>query len=448
MKKWNQAILRLTLILLVLMSSPALWAQRFEPAAAASLTIVTTSPLVQGVVGTLYAATISATGGTGSLTWTAVPASNLPPGLTMTPATGLITGVPTTAGTYTFFVQVTDSATPTPGSAIQPFSLTIAAVASPLAITTPATLPAGTEGTAYSQTLAATGGTAPYTWSIGSGALPAGLGLSNSGVISGTPTADGTFTFAVVVTDTVPKTATVTFTLTINPAGPVRAGTISQVVAGGGWKTSIYLVNASTVPVPVVVKFWGNNGLQLTLPLTVTQLGGSQISTASSVNATVAANATLLIESASQATTEAQGWAEVIATGSITGYGVFHYTSLSGDQSEGTIPLEATFLPSFILPYDGASGFASGVALTNLVTTQTIVTATAYNENGAQLAVKAITLLANGHTAFVLADQFPATISHRGIIEFKAPPSANISGLGLRINPEGGLTSIPLLHRP
>ncbi len=449
MKKWNQAIPRCALLLMVLMASPAVWAQRtIEPAATTPLQIVTLSPLAQGVVGTVYAASVAVIGGTAPYTWTAVPSSDLPPGLTMVASTGLITGVPTSAGTFTFYVQVTDSATPTAGSAVQPFSLTIAPAATALAITTPATLPVGMEGTAYSQTLAASGGTPPYTWSLGTGALPNGLALSSSGVISGTPTADGTFTFLGKVTDSVAASSSVTFTLVINTAGPVRSGVVSQVVSGGGWKTSIYLVNTSTASVPVVVKFWSNAGALLSLPLTVTQLGGTQISTGSSVSATVAANATLLIESTSSATTETQGWAEVIATGSITGYGVFHYTSLSGDQSEGTIPLEAAFQPSFLLPYDGASGFATGVALTNLVATQTIVTATAYNENGGQLAVKAITLPGNGHTSFALADQFPSTISHRGIIEFKAPLTANITGLGLRINPEGGFTSIPLLHRP
>ena len=441
MKTWNQAIPRRALMLMVLMSLSAVWA------AAATLTIITPQTLAQGTVQTLYSAPLIATGGTGTLTWTAVNPTAMPPGLIVTFATGTITGVPTATGSFGFLVSVVDSGSPQQ-STVAPFTITVVAGAATLTITTPATLPVGMEGIAYSQTLAATGGTTPYVWSIGSGALPNGLGLSSSGVISGTPTADGTFTFSGVVTDFALKTASVTFTLVINTAGPIRSGVVSQVASGGGWKTSLYLVNASTASVPVVVKFWSNTGTLLSLPLTVTQLGGTQISTASSVSATVATNSTLLIESTSQATTETTGWAEVIATGNITGYGVFHYTSVSGDQSEGTIPLEATFQPSFIMPYDATNGFSSGVALTNLVAAQTIVTATVWNDTGSQLAAKTITLPSNGHTAFALADQFPSTISHRGIIEFKAPATANITGLGLRINPEGGFTSIPLLHRP
>src|SRR5262249_10843973 len=69
----------------------------------------------------------------------------------------------------------------------------------PLTITTTA-LPGARVGVAYSATLTATGGTPPYTWSIASGTLPAGLTLTSAGVISGTPTAIGTSSFTVKVT--------------------------------------------------------------------------------------------------------------------------------------------------------------------------------------------------------------------------------------------------------
>lgn len=55
---------------------------------------------------------------------------------------------------------------------------------------------------AYSATFTATGGTAPYTWTVISGAVPAGLALASNGVLSGTPTTDGNSTFEVQVTDT------------------------------------------------------------------------------------------------------------------------------------------------------------------------------------------------------------------------------------------------------
>ncbi len=64
-------------------------------------------------------------------------------------------------------------------------------------VTTATPLPGATVGTPYSQSLAAAGGTGPYTWALASGSLPAGLSLSSAGVVSGTPTARGTFAFSV-----------------------------------------------------------------------------------------------------------------------------------------------------------------------------------------------------------------------------------------------------------
>ena len=66
---------------------------------------------------------------------------------------------------------------------------------------------------AYNQTLAASGGQTPYSWTNSSGALPPGLTLATNGVISGTPTTNGTFNFTVKVTDALSATATQALTL-------------------------------------------------------------------------------------------------------------------------------------------------------------------------------------------------------------------------------------------
>ena len=77
-------------------------------------------------------------------------------------------------------------------------------------------LSSGTTTVPYSATLAATGGTTPYSWSIASGSLPTGLSLSTSGVISGTPTVAGTFSFSVKVTDSGSPVQTATQSLSIS----------------------------------------------------------------------------------------------------------------------------------------------------------------------------------------------------------------------------------------
>ncbi|NBV86906.1 MAG: DUF1566 domain-containing protein, partial [Verrucomicrobia bacterium] len=83
-----------------------------------------------------------------------------------------------------------------------------------LAITS-AALPNTTTGAPYSQTLAASGGTPNYIWSIASGALPTGLALSSAGVISGSSTAAGTFTFTATATDSVGHSASKTLSILV-----------------------------------------------------------------------------------------------------------------------------------------------------------------------------------------------------------------------------------------
>jgi hypothetical protein len=162
---------------------------------------ITTSTLPDGIAGSSYAQILSATGGTSPYVW-AVTTGALPAGLTLTPGGGL-SGIPTANGTFTFTIRATDSTSPTAQTATQALTLHLA---DGLTVTTTA-LPTALATTPYSQTLAATGGTIPYAWSIASGALPAGLTLSSAGMITGTPTTAGNTAFVVKATDTTSPTA-------------------------------------------------------------------------------------------------------------------------------------------------------------------------------------------------------------------------------------------------
>lgn len=210
---------------------------KFTPAAgspfvlAHQLTITTTS-LPDAVLNTAYNATLQFLGGTGAVTW-GLATGTLPAGLTLSPGTGAITGTPTAAGTSAITVSATDSANP-PNSAAIALSITVNAVAPSFAISTPS-LPNGTIGTPYDQILATTGGTAPFTWTVSSGSLPAGLTLNPSGEITGTPTSSATsppsFTFTVTATDSsaTPLTAPKQFTLTPIPATATERGPVAIV---------------------------------------------------------------------------------------------------------------------------------------------------------------------------------------------------------------------------
>ncbi|MGH7969084.1 MAG: putative Ig domain-containing protein, partial [Limisphaerales bacterium] len=182
---------------------------------ATQLTITTGSPLPTGTLGAGYSQTLGASGGTAPYSWS-VTSGSLPAGTTLS-STGALSGTPTTAGTSSFTVQVLDSAS---HSATQSYSLTINSNSQNLTITTGSPLPSVTAGTSYSQTLSASGGTTPYSWSVISGSLPAGLTLSSMGTLSGTPTTAATSTFTVQVNDSASHSATQSYSLTINSSSP------------------------------------------------------------------------------------------------------------------------------------------------------------------------------------------------------------------------------------
>jgi hypothetical protein len=162
-----------------------------------------------GQVNVGYSSAIVVTGGIGPYTF-AIIGGALPDGLTLNPTTGAITGTPTAVGPFSFIVQVSDStASPgsTSGTITSNCSITIAPPPSVLTITCP--LNTGVAKTAYSSSIKVTGGTAPYTFAIYSGALPTGLTLNTStGAITGTPSAAGTYSFIVRVTDSKGNTNT------------------------------------------------------------------------------------------------------------------------------------------------------------------------------------------------------------------------------------------------
>jgi large repetitive protein len=170
---------------------------------------VTTTTLAPATLLTPYSQTLTASGGAGGNTWT-LTSGALPPGLSLG-QDGTIAGSPLLPGTANFTVQVRDSANATASKA-----LTLVVTATPVVISTQS-LPPAEQGVPYSQTLAATGGTGTYRWTLSDGALPTGLTLDPGGRISGTPTG-ATSTFTVQAADPSGATATKSFTLTVTPA--------------------------------------------------------------------------------------------------------------------------------------------------------------------------------------------------------------------------------------
>lgn len=222
-----------------------------------TLAIAPSSPpnAAQGVP---YSVTFSGSGGISNYTYAHEAASGpLPPGLSLSGAT--LSGTPTTLGSFTFGIRLTDNSTGT-GSYAEVETVTLQVVLPPTIVVNPATTSAATVGVAYSQTFTGSGGTAPYTFAIAAGVLPAGLSLNAAtGALTGTPTAAGSFNFTLRATDANSFSGTGTYTLVVAPptitiapttlpSGTVAAAYNQVITASGGISPYTYGVTAGALP--------------------------------------------------------------------------------------------------------------------------------------------------------------------------------------------------------
>ena len=244
-------------------------------------------------------------------------------------AGGIATGV--AAGTTTISATLSGVSGST--------SLTVAA---PLSITT-TSLAGGKIGVAYSATVAATGGVTPYNWSVSAGTLPAGLTLASTGAITGTPTASGTSSFTVQVTDAGGRTATRNLSIVIaslnsiavTPANPtIQAGATQQFTA-----TGTYSDGGTRNPTSSVV--WASSN---TSAVTLTTGGlATAITGSANISATlfgVTGSTTLTVQSAPSAVADRFLFqANVLRTANVAGplgLGV-----LANDTYAAALPLTA-----------------------------------------------------------------------------------------------------------
>lgn len=197
--------------------------------------VITSSSLPDGVVGSAYNATVAATGGTGGKTFS-LSAGSLPAGLSLNASTGAITGTPAApAGTANFTVMIVDSGTPQQSDTQ---ALTID-ITDPLVITTSA-LATATIGAAYNQTVLAAGGTAPYTFTISAGSLPAGLSISSAGAISGPGIAAATNqTFTVRVADSSNPQLAATQVLSISVTLEITSSVLPDATGGAFYSENL-----------------------------------------------------------------------------------------------------------------------------------------------------------------------------------------------------------------
>ena len=223
--------------------------------------------ITTGQAGLPYSSSLAAMGGVSPYTFS-ISAGALPTGLFLNANTGAISGTPSASGGFSFTAKVLDSAKPTGNTTTASCSFSIAAAPAPMTLSCAAST--GTVGQPYSSSLSASGGTAPYTFKIISGALPTGLTLAATGAITGTPTSATTFNFTWQVTDssgnsvsgTAQKSCAIAIgnaqvlPLSLNcPLGTATVGApySSSVTAIGGLAPYTFSVAAGSLPAGLVL---------------------------------------------------------------------------------------------------------------------------------------------------------------------------------------------------
>jgi hypothetical protein len=202
---------------------------------AASCPTITVNPttLATGTENSTYTQSVTATGGSSPYSFS-LSAGTLPNGLTLS-SSGSLSGTPTQGGNFNITIKATDT---NQCFGTRAYTLTINCQTINL---TPAALPAGSVGQNYNQSITATGGTPPISFSVTSGSLPGGLTFSSDGLLSGMPTAQGTFNFTVTATDSGSCSGSPGYSITINAPSAINLVSFNARSSDGGttlaWNT-------------------------------------------------------------------------------------------------------------------------------------------------------------------------------------------------------------------
>jgi virginiamycin B lyase len=428
-----------------------------------SLTISAIS-LPDGSIGPAYSATLTATGGTPPYGNWLVSSGALPPGLMLDTVAGVISGGPSSLGTFNFSVTVQDSTGAT--SAPQSFSIVIG-------VTPVCSFALDAGGRIFS---AAGGfGTIAVTtdstcaWSVSG--VPAWVTITSGA--SGMGSSSVTYT---VSPNNVTSALTATLTIAGQPFTIQEAAAIPDLIPGipqqlsfigsmphmaaeGDWNTTFTFVNKGSASAVARTSLFGIGGSPLVVPVNLPQQAPplsplQQSLETSSLDKSMAPNASFVLEAFGPPNVPfVEGSAQLASTGTVDGFAIFHYDPSS---QEAVVPLETRNAASYVLAFDNTGAVLTGVALANLSPLSTNVPVILRNDAGVQIGSGSIALFGSGHTSFVLSTQFPVTVNIRGTVEFDSPVAGpalpgfpttftQISVIGIRYTPPGTLTTIPAL---
>lgn len=241
-------------------------------------------------------------------------------------------------------------------------------------------------------------------------------------------------------------------------ADRVRIGTFAQIASGSGWTTSITLINLGSSTIDAAIRFYGDDGTLLTLPVSFADFHNANFSYLAVPSPGLSPNATFVVDLGGAALKA--GWAEVLATGPLSGYAVVRFQN--GDKiSEATVPMDANISGTRLtIPFDETNGSLTGFALVNESDLHTDVGVMGvggiemrvFDESGVFLSQHWFSLAGRGHLSIFLNGIAPIhtnatggnVTNHRGLIVLSA--LRPITAIGMRFNPTGTFTSVPVIR--
>jgi hypothetical protein len=241
------------------------------------------------------------------------------------------------------------------------------------------------------------------------------------------------------------KTATIrslslTVFLTAIATCQPQSSNVAQVADGGAWQTILVLTNTTITAATATVTFYQDTAGGATQTWNLSTLEGSTQSVS------IPAGSAVFLHTPGTNPVTVTGWAQIIAPGGIVSYAIFTQRVPGRPDQDGTAPGGAT-ASRILVPFDNTAGFTTSVAVVNPTGSDVTISVNLQIENGG-VSQSSLLLPANGHSAFALPQQFPATSGHRGLAEFYTTSvrgiGSSFSIIALRFNPTGGFTTAPV----
>ncbi len=220
-----------------------------------------------------------------------------------------------------------------------------------------------------------------------------------------------------------------------------------HLATGGGWETTLVLVNLSNTAVTFSQAFYDTSGQPLTV--TFESIPDGQQMTTSSAQGTLNPGASFHIKLLDQGAGLKTGWSVISydsTNARLGGYAIFKQSVAGSPDFEALVPLSAYDDYVFIMPYDNTNGFVTSMALVNPgANLDSQVYVTLLDTEGNTVSTDTIPLAKGQQTAFTIPERFPDTQGKVGSILFESS-TTRLSALGFRFNPQHAFSTIPVLN--